>query len=182
MVTGTRMTLDDFLAMPGIDERRLELIDGEVYEKMSPRWGHGRMALRIGQLLNAVGFAAVEPRAIIRGSADLGPSSPIPDVAYYRANPPADDEWISRPPDVAVEILSIGQDRREMRTKIDLYRQFGVGSVWVVDLERREVEVYEGTVRRTLSGQDVLESTRVPGLAITIDQLFAGPPARDADS
>ncbi len=172
------MTLEDFLAMPGIDERRLELIDGEGYEKMSPRWGHGRMALRIGQLLNDAGFASVEPRAVIRGSTDLGPSSPLPDVAYYRADPPADDEWMSRPPDVVVEILSIGQSRREMRTKIDLYRQFGVGSVWVVDLERREVEVYEGAARRTLAGQDVLESAFVPGLAITIGQLFAGPPAR----
>ena len=34
MVTQTRMTLEEFLALPGIDEQRLELIDGEVYEKM----------------------------------------------------------------------------------------------------------------------------------------------------
>lgn len=176
------MTLEDFLAMPGIDERRLELIDGEVYEKVSPRWGHGRMALRIGRLLDEAGFASVEPRAIIRRSADLGPSSPLPDVAFYRTAPPADDEWMTRPPDVAVEILSIGQSRREMRTKIDLYRQFGVGSVWVVDLERREVEVYEGNARRTLAGEDVLESAFVPGLAITINQLFTGPPKREANA
>lgn len=176
------MTLEDFLAMPGIDERRLELIDGEVYEAVSPQWLHARMAGFICHLLNGFGYAGVEPRAIIRRSADLGPSSPLPDVAFFRTSPPADDEWMTLPPDVAVEILSIGKSRRELRTKIDLYRQFGVKSVWVVDLERREVEVYEGNARRILAGEDVLESAFVPGLATTITQLFAGPPKSEANA
>ena len=102
------MTLDEFLAMPGIEERRLELIDGEVHEKASRRWGHARMAGLVGQLLNTVGHAAAEPRAVIRGTANFGPSSPLPDVAFYRSAPPADDEWMTRPSDVAVVILSPG--------------------------------------------------------------------------
>ncbi|MCA9829991.1 MAG: hypothetical protein R3B97_05490 [Dehalococcoidia bacterium] len=44
MARKTRLSLDEFLAMPGIDEQRLELIDGEVVEKVPPRWGHGRIA------------------------------------------------------------------------------------------------------------------------------------------
>ncbi len=177
MAIQTRMTLEEFLAMPDIDERRLELIDGEVCEKASPRWGHGRLALRIGQLLDQFGYAAVEPRAVIRGSANLGPSSPLPDVAFYRSTPPADDEWMTRPPDVAVKILSLGQSRREMRAKVDLYQAFGIPSVWVVDLGRREVEIYEGGSRRILAGTDLIDSRHVPGFAITVDALFAGPPA-----
>ncbi len=171
------MTLEEFLAMPGIDERRLELIDGEVCEKVSPRWGHGRMAGFLCQLLNQFGYAAVEPRAVIRGTATLGPSSPLPDVAFYRSAPPADDEWMTRPPDVAVEILSLGQSRREMRAKVDLYQAFGIPSVWVVDLERREVEIYEEGERRILAGTDVIESQHAPGFATAVDALFAGPPA-----
>jgi hypothetical protein len=31
------MSLEEFLALPDIDERRLELIDGQVCEKISPR-------------------------------------------------------------------------------------------------------------------------------------------------
>ncbi len=176
MAIQTRMTLDEFLAMPDIDERRLELIDGEVCEKVSPRWGHGRLTGFLGQLLNEFGHAAVEPRAVIRGTANFGPSSPLPDVAFYRSAPPADDEWMTSPPDVAVEILSPGQSRREMRAKVDLYRAFGIPSVWVVDLERREVEIYEGE-RRILAGTDLIDSKHAPGFAIAVDALFAGPPA-----
>jgi Uma2 family endonuclease len=64
--TVTRVRLEEFLAMPGIEERRLELIDGEVVEKPTPTWDHGRIALRLGSGLDEVGYASVEARAIIR--------------------------------------------------------------------------------------------------------------------
>lgn len=175
MTAKTRLSLDAFLAMPDIDERRLELIDGEVYEKVSPRWGHSRIAVRLGSLLDRYGYAGGEPRAIIPESGDRGPSAPLPDLAFYREDPPGDDQWMTRPPDVAVEILSLQQSRLEMRSKVDLYISFGVKSVWVVDLERSLVDVYENGERRTLSGDDILGSDAVPGLLITINDLLRRP-------
>lgn len=172
MTTRTRLSLDDFLALPGIDERRLELIDGEVYEKASPRWGHGYIAGRLFVLLDAVGYASVEPRAMMPGGTDRGPSSLLPDVAFYRTNPPAADEWMTRPPAVVVEVLSLGQSRTAMRAKVDLYLAFGVESVWVADLEREWVDVYEEGRRRTLSGEDVIESPAAPGFRTTVAELF----------
>lgn len=172
MVTQTRMTLEEFLALPGIDEQRLELIDGEVYEKMSPRWGHSRLAMRLGILLEPFGIAGVEPRAIIPSSGDLGPSAPIPDLAFYLENDPQDDEWMTRPPDLAVELLSLGQNRREIRAKVDAYLRFGVRSVWVVDLERRSVDIYEGGGRRTVAGNELIQSPVVPGFAVSVNTLF----------
>jgi Uma2 family endonuclease len=172
MATRTRLTLDEFLAMPGIDERRLELIDGEVYEKMSPRWGHSRIAAKLASWFSEIGYAGVEPRAIIPPGGTDGPGAPLPDVAFYRSDPPADDEWITRPPDVAVEIRSLGQSRRDIRVKVDLYIRFGVPSVWVIDLESNEVEVYEGGTRRVLTGSDVVESAHAPGLRFTVADLF----------
>jgi len=173
MVTTTRMSLEDFLALPDIDERRLELIDGEVCEKMSPRWGHGRIALIIGRLLDEHGYASVEPRAIIPQQGNRNPSSPLPDVAFYRDEPPAEDEWMTRPPNVAVEIVSPGQSHAEMRAKVDVYLAFGVESVWVIDAGQSLVDVYEPESRRTLSGADRLASPAVPGFALSVDDLFA---------
>ena len=63
MTTKTRLTLEEFLRMPDIEERRLELIDGEVYEKMSPRWGHSSLAVELAIALKPFGFVGVEPRA-----------------------------------------------------------------------------------------------------------------------
>jgi Uma2 family endonuclease len=172
MATTTRLSLDEFLALPGIDERRLELIDGEVCEKVSPRWGHGNLALKLGALLDQHGAASVEPRAIIPRGANLDDSAPIPDIAFYRDNPPEPDDWMRRPPHVAVEVVSPGQNRRELRVKVDLYLQFGVESVWVFDLERESVDVYEGGARRTLAGDDVFESPAVPGFSMIVGPLF----------
>lgn len=173
MATRTRLTLDEFLALPGIDERRLELIDGEVYEKVSPRWGHSRIALKLGTLFDTIGFAGVEPRAIIPPGGSDGPSAPLPDVAFYRTDPPEDDEWMTRPPDIAVEIRSIGQSRRDVRAKVDLYVRFGVPSVWVVDLESEEIEIYEAGQRRILSGSDEVTTSHAPGLSFLANELFA---------
>ncbi len=180
MSTRTRLSLDEFLAIPEIDERRLELIDGEVYQKVSPRWGHGRLAGELYVLFDEIGYASVEPRAIIPAGEDVGASSPLPDVAFYRDNPPEDDEWMERPPDVAVELLSLGQSRAEMRAKVEIYRRFGIPSVWVVDLERESVDIYEGETRRTLAGDERIESAHAPGFSISAKQLFEKPTKRGA--
>jgi Uma2 family endonuclease len=172
MTTIMRLSLEDFLAMPGIDEQRLELIDGEVYEKVSPRWGHGHLVIQLGHLLLPFGVASAEPRAIIPGGQDYSDSAPIPDLSFYGDNPPAPDDWMRRPPDVAVEVLSPGQGRRDMRAKVDLYLRFGVGSVWVFDLQRESVDIYEGGSRRTLGNADTLTTPVVPGLAIDLGTLF----------
>ncbi len=172
MVSSTRLRLEEFLAMPRIEEDRLELIDGEVYDKPMPRWGHARQAGQLVGELNRFGFAGVEPRAIIPVAGDLEASAPLPDVAFHRDNPPADDEWMSRPPHVAIKILSLGQSRTEMRTKVEVYLRFGVESVWVVDPERGTVDDYEGGSRRTLSGDDLLESAAAPGFSMRVADLL----------
>ena len=166
------MPLVTFLARPDIDDARLELIDGEVFEKPMPTWGHGSLALIVGALLNDVGFAAVEPRAIIPPAGNLDASSPLPDVAFYRNRPPALDEWMTRAPDVVVEILSPSQERRDLRAKVDAYVAFGVGSVWVISPPTSDIDVYEHGTRRTIRGNEVLASPYAPGFSITVADLF----------
>jgi len=168
MATASGMTLDQFLAIPSFDEKRLELIDGEVWEKPMPAWDHGRIAIVIGAALNSA-----EPRAMIPATGDFDESTPLPDVAFYRDSPPGKGEWMTRPPHVAIEILSPGQSRREMRTKIALYAAFGVESVWIVDPESELVEVYEGGSRRIVSGDETLASPSVPGFAMNLREIFA---------
>ena len=173
MTTKTRLTLEEFLRMPDIEERRLELIDGEVYEKMSPRWGHSSLAVELAIALKPFGFVGVEPRAIIPEAPAWGPSAPIPDLALYKTNRPKTDEWMTAPPDLVVELLSIGQSRTEMRAKASIYLGFGVPCVWIFDLERQTVDVYEGGDRRTLTATDTLSCDTLPGFAERIGELLA---------
>ena len=175
MVTRTRMTLEEFLALPGIDEQRLELIDGEVYEKMSPRWGHGEIAGELYHHLRPFGRSAVEPRAIISGSGDRRDSAPLPDLAFYRSQPPARFDWMRRPPEMVAEILSPGQTRVSMRAKVDLYQSFGVRCILVFDPERELVDRYEGGELSTLALDDTLTLSVAPGFAVTVRDLLYRP-------
>lgn len=175
MVTQTRMTLQQFLALPGFDEQRLELIDGEVYEKMPPRWGHGEIAGELYYHLRPFGRSAVEPRAIISGSGDRRDSAPLPDLAFFRHEPPERFDWMRRPPDMVAEILSPGQTRMSMRAKVDLYQSFGVRCILVFDPEREVVERYEGGELATFGLDDTLTLSAAPGLAVTVRDLFYRP-------
>ena len=171
MSTPTRVRLADFLLNPEIDESRLELIDGEVVAKPMPTWRHGKAAGKIWAILDPLGSASVEPRALIESAG----ASPIPDVAFYRAGEPVDDEYMHNPPHVAVEVLSPGQGMPLMRRKAALYSSFGVESVWVVDLNRREVHVFELGTERTLAAGQRLTTPAVPGLDVDVSALFPAP-------
>ena len=179
MGTALLASLEDFLADPEIDERRLELIDGEVYEKPMPTWGHGTLAVELGAALREHGFVAAEPRAVIRAVASFDASSPIPDVAFYREDPPSPKEWMARPPTIAAEILAPGQSRRDMRPKLALYLAFGIESVWVVDPAARAVEVYEGDGRRVLEEGQTLTTEAIPGFELSVAKLFERVPRTD---
>ncbi|MGE3075399.1 MAG: Uma2 family endonuclease [Dehalococcoidia bacterium] len=172
MVTQTRLTLEEFLALSGIDEQRLELIDGEVYEKVSPTWKHGVISGELYSLLREFGSPSVEPRAIIPAKGNLEGSSPVPDVAFYLPGRPTPPDWMRVAPDIAIEVLSPGQRLPDIRSKIDAYLSFGVREVWVIDPSQRSVDVFSGTARLRLTDADTLKSDLIPGLRIGLADFF----------
>jgi Uma2 family endonuclease len=81
-------------------------------------------------------------------------------------------------PDLAVEVLSPGNTKREMDLKVREYFLAGVRLVWLVDPGKRTVRVYtapDQSVRlsegQALDGGDVL-----PGLRLPLREVFARPP------
>jgi Uma2 family endonuclease len=172
MATATRITLEQFTAIPEFDERRLELIDGEVLEKPMPTWEHGRAAAELYVATRTLGKGAVEPRAMIPESAASLGSSPVPDFAFYLGTRPADGNWMVNPPTVAAEVLSPGQTHRCMQRKVDLYLAFGVESVWVIDLDGETFEVFEGETRRLWRAGETLRTACVPGLELDLAAFF----------
>ena len=78
-------------------------------------------------------------------------------------------------PDLAVEVLSQSNTKREMQRKLQEYQDSGVRLVWFVDLETRSVTVYTRDGRSTvipetdeLSGNDVL-----PEFSLPVAHIFA---------
>jgi Uma2 family endonuclease len=106
----------------------------------------------------------------------------IPDVAFVSWNRIPNGQFPEKPipdlvPDLAVEVISPSNTRKEMEEKLEEYFEKGVRLVWFVRPRARVVDVYTSadqfarlTASATLDGGDVL-----PGFSIVVGDLFRKP-------
>ncbi|HWX39861.1 MAG TPA: Uma2 family endonuclease [Blastocatellia bacterium] len=185
MTTSLRWTSKDLEALPG-DDKRYEIIDGELYVSRQPHYYHQRVCLRFAFLLetwtNHTGNGEVNfaPGVIFAEDDDVAP-----DVIWISSarleSALSQDGKLHDAPELVVEVLSPGEanERRDRETKLKLYSRRGVEEYWVADWRARSVEVYrrEGQQLRlttTLYDEDPLETSLLPGFSVKVAELFAG--------
>ena len=182
-ITTRNLTYDDLEAIPQEREGdRHEIIDGELVVTPSPIPHHqdvsGNIFFALQQVVRAQKLGKVYSAPIdIRFTPD---NVLIPDIIFiaqdrlHLIGPRA----VDAPPDLVVEILSLGTHRRDLTVKRDLYAQFGVHEYWVVDPEARTVSVLSLTGDRyepVPPGDDGAIASRVlPGLTLALNAVFAG--------
>jgi Uma2 family endonuclease len=83
-------------------------------------------------------------------------------------------------PDLAVEVLSRSNTKKEMDRKLADYFRAGVGLVWFIDPRARTAEAYTSPARRKAIGSDgSLDGGKVlPGFSLKLKDLFARLPAK----
>lgn len=175
-----RYTLAEFHAFAERSEnknRLFELINGEIVEKVAS-FTPSRIALRIGYLLatyldqHDIGYVTGAD-----GSYILSPGYEVmPDVGYISKErlPREPEREVEGPPDLAVEVKSPTDSKRELRQKAEVYLRFGTKMVWLVFLEDQRVEVYvpdddvrEFDINGVLDGGEVL-----PGFTLSVSEIF----------
>jgi len=139
-----RFTVDDYERMidQGIltENERVELIRGEIVEKMVIGPPHSAAVKRINRLLTTtLSFAIVS----VKDPIVLSDSEPEPDIALLV---PRDDFYASSKPKACDVLLvievadcSLAYDRE---VKLPLYAQAGIQELWIVNLNESKVEVY----------------------------------------
>lgn len=189
---GETITLDEFLRMPGIDERPYkEFIDGRIETKMSPQKKHGRLEKRLMNHIDAYS----EPRGAGESFPELrctfAGRSIIPDVAFLldeHIETDEDGEILDptlRPPDLHIEIVSPDQSARKCREKIVFSTANGCPLGWLIDPIRKTVQVFRpGQPVEQIPADGVLEGDPVlPGYRLPVSELFgwlkAGRPRRE---
>jgi Uma2 family endonuclease len=174
-------TVDEFeqlLALPENRDRLLELINGEIVEKM-PTEEHGIIVLRIGSRLlifvdlNKLGRVGVEIR---HRNPDDRYNDRLPDISFTAdtTSPVVKKGAVLRFPDLAVEVKSPDDSYRQMREKAAYYLANGVKLVWLVYPEKQIVEVYraDGDIQ-ILTGEDTLDGGDVlPGFSMVVRTIF----------
>lgn len=180
---GTATEADVLRLLDGEPKRLVELVDGVLVEKaMGQREGFLAATL-IGFLwtfLRAHKLGVVgAPDTLMR----LQPGQDrLPDVSFTAwENLPTADAHMQRvgryAPDLAVEILSPNNTRKEIERKRREYFTAGTKLVWIVDPDARAVAVFtDPNTHTVLTEADTLDGgTVLPGFILPLADLFNDP-------
>lgn len=173
----------DVLEILAREDRLCELVDGVLVEK-TMGFEESFLALAIGTFLN--NFVAPRKLGIVTGADGTIRLAPglvrIPDVAFFSWDRIPNRRFPRKPipklaPDLAVEVLSASNTRKEMQRKLADYFKAGVRLVWYVDPKTRMVQVFTSrSSRKTLRESQTLDGGAVlPGFSVSLRQLFAEP-------
>ena len=163
---------DDWVLRPENADHEYEYIAGEISQVVSNPLSSKTAALFLGYLHIYLQNHDIGHLTGADGGYQIMGERYIPDAAFisYARQPQLSLEsgYNPHPPELAIEVLSPSNDDEKLRIKIANYLAAGV-LVWVVDLERRAVEVYRAGrgVRilddtGTLDGEDVLPDFSLP--------------------
>jgi len=177
-------TVEEFeriLAKPEHQDRLLELIDGEIVEKM-PTQEHSEVAGNIYATLRAF----VKPQKLGRVGFEVRHAVPgdqhndrLPDVSYTEGYDEAVKKGsVPQMPDLAVEVKSPNDKLPKMQAKAEYYLNNGSKLVWLVFPDSKEViqitRDAEGnfqqqtfTIEHTLQTGEVL-----PGFTMSVKDVF----------
>ena len=94
----------------------------------------------------------------------------VPDVLVIRVEDKF-ERYITRPPLIAIEILSPEDTLRAMQAKSAEYRSFGVENVWVIDPEPRIAYQYSGAaLEEVRTGELIVPETPI---RVVLSEMFA---------
>jgi Uma2 family endonuclease len=179
-IPGTATEADVVRYVDGPDRRLVELIDGTLVEKTM-----GFYEARVGIVLAYFieGYIDEHDLGITLGSDAMLRILPrqvrLPDVTFLSWTKMPNRELPREPvaplvPDLAVEVLSESNTRKEMERKRKDYFTAGVRRVWQIDPDTETAEVYTAPEDFTpigadgeLDGEDIL-----PGFRLSLKRLF----------
>ncbi|HEU0300107.1 MAG TPA: Uma2 family endonuclease [Longimicrobium sp.] len=139
-------TYEEFARLPD-DGNRYEVIAGELYVTPAPETPHqvvsGRFFLEMANFAmkeHHLGEVLYAPLDVLFGEGDYLE----PDIVFLRNEHThyRTRRAVEGPPDLIIEIVSRSTARQDRGIKRERYAHFGVPEYWIIDADRRRVEVY----------------------------------------
>jgi Uma2 family endonuclease len=177
-------TVRDLIRLWKSEGRMCELVDGTLVAKPMA-WDESNIA---GWILTAINTYLLEhPIGMTGGEQGMLKLMPglvrAPDVSFVSWSQIPDRMARRRPipavyPDLAVEVLSKGNTRRELARKRKEYFRVGTRLVWQVNPRKRTVDVYTAPdTFTTLAESDSLDGGEVlPGFRLPVRNIFVNQP------
>lgn len=174
-----KYTYEDYVHTP--DDKRYELIEGELLMTPSPTTKHQRVLREIEFILkkfvseNNLGEIFFAPYDVYLDDGNVIQ----PDIMFIskeRLNI-IGEKNIQGVPCLSIEIISESSAYRDMVQKKKLYAKFGVKEYWIVIPGEGLIEIYllkDGIYQflKMYRKNDALESTTLKGLKIELKEIF----------
>ena len=170
-------------------EERVELIKGKVF-KMSPAPNRlhqeiaGYIHIRLGIFLDGKPCKVYTAPFDVRIPRKLKNDKEIitvlqPDVCVICDLSKLDVRGCIGAPELVVEVLSPGNNARELKKKYDVYEEAGVREYWVVSPQDQWLRIYTLTDTRFVESPyylagDTATSAVLPGFSLNLTDLFKG--------
>ncbi len=175
------LTYEEYLE--GLETRdRYEIVDGVMIMAPAPTLDHQKILRQLFRVLDAIvtrdqlGEVLFAPLDILVQREPLRTRQP--DLLFVsRERADILGHTLEGAPDMVSEILSPGNSRAGVESKLADYASMGVRECWLLSPEARSVEVLElvdrGWVRIALCGLGDRAQSRVfPGLSLPVAELF----------
>ncbi len=104
-----------------------------------------------------------------------------PDISVICDHNKLDDRGCNGAPDLIIEILSPSTASKDMKVKRNIYEKFGVKEYWLVHPDEKLIMIYQigadnqYAKAEIFSEEDIVTSTVVPTLKISLIDLFGSP-------
>jgi Uma2 family endonuclease len=183
-----RYTYADYLTWE-MDEM-VELIKGKVFKRdtAAPRMSHQRISIHLAAEFYTflkgktcqVFHAPFDVRLPVKSKKNQDIDTVVqPDLCVICDPAKLDDAGCIGAPDLVIEILSPGNNKRELKNKYEVYEESRVREYWVIHPNEQTLLIYslrDGKFQasRLFTSGDIVESVCVPGLCIDLEKLFEG--------
>jgi Uma2 family endonuclease len=100
-----------------------------------------------------------------------------PDICVICDPSKLDEKGCIGAPDIVVEILSPGNNRKELKNKYEAYEEAGVKEYWLIHPEEKTFLKYVLTnsrfqASRLMTSGDEVTTEVLPGFVLSLDELF----------
>ena len=176
----------DYCGRPEFDDRKLELVRGEVVNRPLEGERHGTACANVAYLLfehsrNGGGYAVASNNVLflVRRHPDTVRG---PDLVAFDGDPfrePPETFFSTTPLLLAVEVLSKNDPIKDIAERVADLLAYGTPLVWIIDPESRTIAVHtRDGVAGLGEGDELIGVGRFSGFRHSVGEILTGPAHR----
>ena len=180
------ISVEEFLELaqrPEYQDRRLELVEGEIIEMSKSTIRHGVITMRLSMKIasyvdeNDLGWVTAAETGFVVGRSPAGRATvrglDIAFISKAKMPDPLPFKLFELAPDLAVEVISPGNTADDIHDKVRELLKMGTPLIWLVHSRTRTVVVHTSAGAVTYEESDTLSGgDALPGFEIRVGDIF----------